>query len=226
MITRRPTLGALGAPQRGADGSFREPPWFTNCQPYQCGAPDQYITPQMMADCPFWGSRGVLNCSNPYCSVSPWCAGSQQQVSGGGTSTVVPPAPQGQAPVTPPASQTTPAAPPAQLNTGVPVTVQTDSGQSTIMMPAAMTPGTTDQALTPAMVRIPNIWDSLDPTRASQFEYRGLSRTFPPWISEAYRRSLAPRDSTAAAGDAGASGIPWWVWLAIGGAAYALRGKS
>ena len=94
-------------------------------------------------------------------------------------------------------------------------------------MPADLTPGTTDQALTPAMVRIPNIWDSLDPSAVSQFEYRGLSRTFPPWISQAYRRSLLPAVVAApgAGGDGGALGIPWWVWLAIGGTAYALRGK-
>lgn len=216
MPVLRRSLGGLGAPQMGADGTFREPPWSTDCQPYQCGAPAQYITDQMRRDCPFWGSPGVLNCSSVYCSPSPWCTG-------GGNTTAVPPASTPTPAPTAPAPQTAPAAAPPQPATSplAPVTVQTDTGPQIVMLPSDQVPG---GPLVPAIVHIPNIWDSLDPSAVSQFEYRGLSRTFPPWISAAYRRSLTPAAAPAGAGS-GIGNIPWWVWLAIGGTAYALRGS-
>jgi hypothetical protein len=197
------------------------------CYAAECGAPGLSSDQQLVcADNNYTAAKA--GCIDPTCapyrSQIPWC-------SGGGGSTAVPPSPAPTPAPQLPAAQTAPAAPPPPAapaaSKTVPVTVQTDTGQqTTILVPASQTPGTTDQALTPAMVHIPNIWDSLDPTKASQFEYRGLSRTLPPWISPAYRRSLMQAAAPApAAGDTGASGIPWWVWLAIGGTAYALRGK-
>jgi len=85
-----------------------------------------------------------------------------------------------------------------------------------------------DQSLVPVQVRIPNIWDLLDPTKASQFEYRGLSTSLPVWISLQYRRAQAAAAAAAAspAPAAGSvAGIPWWVLLAIGGTAYALSDR-
>jgi len=109
------------------------------------------------------------------------------------------------------------------------ITVETSNGQ--IEVPAEFVPGVSDGALIPARIHIPNIWDSLDPSKVSQFEYRGLATSLPSWISDRWRETLAPTLGPVAPGaDApapvAASGdIPLWVWAAIGAAAWAMREK-
>lgn len=216
-IGRRATLGAA---QHGADGTFREPPWFTDCFPWQCAAaPESAITPQMRADCPFWGPRGTLSCAAGGGFCAPWCA-----PAGPAPSTPGPSAPQVQQNVGAPPEQQpqTVTVPKSQ-----PVGVTVESAAGPVVVSSDYVPGNTDQSLVPIQVRIPNIWDLLDPTSASQFEYRGLSTALPSWISLEYRRAQAAKIAgpTPDAGGAALAGVPWWVWLAIGGAAYAMSDR-
>lgn len=204
----------LGAAQRGADGSFREPPWFTDCQPWQCGAPDSYITAQARADCPFWGPRGVLGCSSVMCSPSPWCAPAAPVTAGGGTVSTPVNASAPQPAVTAPAS-TTP------QPKAVAVTVESANGP--MVVSSDYVPGVADQSLTPVQIRIPNIWDLLDPSAVSQFEYRGLSTSLPVWISRQWRYQQAGGGASA---PATAAANPVWVFVAIGAAAYFLGGAT
>jgi hypothetical protein len=123
----------------------------------------------------------------------------------------------------PPEQQAKPDTTPAAAAVGVTV----ESAAGPVAVSSDLVPGYTDQALVPVQVRIPNIWDLLDPSAVSQFEYRGLSTALPVWISQQYRRqqaaAIAP--ATTAPADGSIAGIPWWVWLAIGGTAYAMSGK-
>jgi hypothetical protein len=104
-------------------------------------------------------------------------------------------------------------------------TVLTPSGPITV--PAAVVPSASGP-LTPAQIRIPSIWDSLDPSKLSQFEYRGLSLSLPSWISAAYRNSLAPATaSTTGVMALDLSAVPGWVWILILGALFLLsNGKA
>ena len=183
------------------------------CLPFQCGAQPSNLAARMW--CAFWGqSAAKSGCTDPACSPyrPSYCT----------------PAPA----VAPPAGVVKTAAPVTTSggggggggatgsgSGGAGVTVQTPGGP--ITMPAALLPGVTDVTLTPAMVQLPSIWDSLDPSKISQFEYRGISTSFPVWISEQYRDSLAPAPDQGAMGP---GGIPWWVFLAIAAAMYAFSG--
>lgn len=180
----------------------------------------------MRADCGFWGPRGTMHCNTPgaggFCN--PWC-----------TPAAAPPAAGPAAPPSgpvmqniPPENQPAPLTQQNQTPAAVPVTVETIAGPVTVS--SDFVPGNTDQALVPVQVRIPNIWDLLDPTKASQFEYRGLSTALPGWISLEYRRAQAAKIAAAGAPPAGSGGldlggVPWWVWLAIGGTAYYLSDR-
>jgi hypothetical protein len=97
------------------------------------------------------------------------------------------------------------------------VVVQTPTGPVTV--PATVVPGVASGTLTPAQIHIPNVWDSLDPSKLSQFEFRGLSLSLPSWISAAFRDSLVPRPVAAAGASLiDVSAVPGWVWLLILGA--------
>lgn len=127
----------------------------------------------------------------------------------------------------------TPAAPnPSTSPKVVSVDIQTPEGAATVQMPEDYIPGTADHELTPARVHIPNIWDSLDPTKSSQFDYRGLSRSLPVWISQSWRDTLsdaaAPPAPAPASFDpfAAAAEYPFLIYAAIGAAAWLLRDKK
>jgi len=111
----------------------------------------------------------------------------------------------------------------------VTVEIQTPDGAVSVAMPEEYIPGTADHDLTPARVRIPNIWDSLDPTKTSQFAYRGLARSLPVWISKDWRETLSAAAAPAApAVDplAAAAEMPFLAFVAIGAACWMLRDKK
>ena len=186
------------------------------CLPFQCGAQPSNLAARMW--CAFWGQASAKSaCTDPACApyrpsyctpapAAPVVKAAAAPAGGGGAA---------------PAGGGGGATGSGSGGTGV--TVQTPGGP--ITMPAALLPGVTDVTLTPAMVQLPSIWDSLDPSKISQFEYRGISTSFPVWISEEYRESLAPTP-TESAGMIGPGGIPWWVLLAIAAAIYGFSGKA
>jgi len=114
------------------------------------------------------------------------------------------------------------------------ITVETSEGP--VEISADFVPGVSDGSLTPVQIRIPNVWDSLDPSKQSQFEYRGLATSLPVWISDRWRQTLATAAGAVTPGSPipGAGGdpvavdgeIPLWVWAAIGAAAWMMRDKS
>lgn len=118
------------------------------------------------------------------------------------------------------------------------VTVQTADG-GTVEVAASDVPGVEDQALTvPTMVHVPNVWDSLDPTKESQFKFSGGPATaLPYWISDAWREKLATAASSgatmtpagptaAAAAPAGDAGVPLLGLALVAGIAWMLRDKK
>jgi len=144
------------------------------------------------------------------------------------------PAPSYSAPAPSAPAPSTPAAVGPQPNYStapkvVTVEIQTPDGAVSVAMPEEYIPGTADHDLTPARVRIPNIWDSLDPTKTSQFAYRGLARSLPVWISKDWRETLSAAAAPAApAVDplAAAAEMPFLAFVAIGAACWMLRDKK
>lgn len=217
-------------------GNARDPnqaPTLADCIPFQCGAQPSNVNAMI------WCSSYGMAQSRPSCTDSAcapfkpaWCP------SGAAVSAPAPPpvsAPVSPAAPTQPVQTSGPNAPPTDQ--GPPVTIQTPSGP--IQVPAGQVPGVTDQTLTPINITIPNIWDSLDPNKVSQFAYRGLATTLPVWISLAFRQRLAAR-----AAGSGAPGAPivappaasgsfldslassgGWIWLVILAALLLLRDK-
>jgi hypothetical protein len=119
------------------------------------------------------------------------------------------------------------------VQTSPKITVETSEGP--VEISADFVPGVSDGSLVPVQIRIPNVWDSLDPTKVSQFEYRGLSTSLPIWISDRWRKTLATAAGAVTPDSLipGAGGepvavdgeIPLWVWAAIGAAAWMMRDK-
>lgn len=68
--------------------------------------------------------------------------------------------------------------------------------------------------------RLPSLWDLLDPTKASQFTYRGLHTTMPTWISQRWIDEV--QQARRAAALPVESGFSWpgggdlrpWLWTA------------
>ena len=102
---------------------------------------------------------------------------------------------------------------------GPPVTVNTPGG-GTATVPASEAPTGTDASLSPVSIHVPNIWDSLDPSKVSQFQYRGQALSMPVWMSRQYLDQITPPSSPG--GDAAAvamitavRSVPWWIWVVI-----------
>lgn len=121
------------------------------------------------------------------------------------------------------------------VKTSPKITVETSEGP--VELAPEFVPGVSDGSLTPATIRIPNIWDQLDPTKVSQFEYRGTARTLPGWVSDKWRNTLATALAPLTPGSAvpGADaapvpvdggGVSLLVLVAIGGAAWMMRDKK
>jgi len=162
-------------------------------------------------------------CSSPYSSCTVPCP---SDTCGGGNAAACPGY---QAPAAPAPSVQTPAPGPASAPKVVTVEIQTPEGAVSVQMPEDYIPGTADHDLTPARVRIPNIWDSLDPTKQSQFAYRGVARSLPVWISKEWRETLSAAAATPApAVDplAAAAEMPFLAFVAIGAACWMLRDKK
>jgi hypothetical protein len=186
------------------------------CAPFQCGAQSSNIAARLW--CAFWGQAGARSaCTDPVCAPykPSYCTP---------PATAPPVVKAVAAPVSTVTTTTTTAAP-AGSGGDTHVTVETPGGP--VSMPAVLLPAVSDVTLTPAMVRIPNIWDSLDPSKISQFAYRGISTSFPVWISQQYRDSLAPASVEAPPMlGPGPGDIPWWVLVAIVAAMYMFSGRA
>ncbi len=161
-------------------------------------------------------------CNLPYTSCPIPCPA---DTCGGGNAAACPGG--APAPATPPPSPYSASPDAGKTVTSPKITVETSEGP--VEISADFVPGVSDGALTPAQIRIPNIWDQLDPTKTSQFDYRGLATSLPVWISDRWRETLntaaGPMAPPAPAGDpiAASSEVPLWVWAAIAAAAWAMR---
>ena len=172
------------------------------CMASQCGVP---LSDAQKYVCSVNGYAGVrAGCSDPQCV--PYR--SQLNCAAAAAASPVPVV---SSPATPTVQQ------PATQQQQKTVTVETPAGP--VQVPAVVVPGVSDVTLVPTTIRIPNIWDSLDPTKVSQFEFRGRSMTLPVWISAAYRRSLVPTGAAAPGAPTAVApfsfDIPGWVWLAL-----------
>jgi hypothetical protein len=214
---------------------------FNECLPYMCGAypgdtagryacaQDGYSGAQSPCSpmCqPFWSAISING--QPASSVcgayaAPAASAPSPSAPAPGQVTPVPatPAPSSQVVTTPAPAR------PADQNSGGAVslpkiTVETSAGP--VQVSADQVPGVSDLALSPAVnsVRIPNIWDQLDPSQVSQFAYRGLATSLPVFFSPNYRQflrdqaaltspSVQPAGSTLVL--AGSSWLPWIVLL-------------
>jgi len=180
------------------------------------------------------GFQRAYLCSSPYTTCSVPCP---SDTCGGGNASACPGYVAPQTPVNQVVNPTAPA-PAAKPSTDTAgksltspkITVETSEGP--IEVPAEFVPGVSDGALTPARIHIPNIWDSLDPSKVSQFEYRGLATSLPSWVSDRWRQTLAAALGPVTPGSdiPGGGGapspvngeIPVWVWAVIGAAAWAM----
>lgn len=187
------------------------PATAADCLPFACGAQASNLNARLW--CAFWGqARALSPCTDPSCAPfrPNYCT---PAASSAPVVTVAAPAGGGGAAGTGSSSSAGGGGGGVAIAT---TTVETSAGP--IEVPAASLPAVSDVTLTPAMVRLPSVWDSLDPSKASPFEYRGISTSFPPWISQEYRDSLAPAPAAPEVPQFG--GVPWWVWLAIAGALF------
>jgi hypothetical protein len=225
MIVRLGAAGGYNGPVpiydyygRLRDGNTAPSP--ADCLPFQCGAQTGNLAAHYW--CAFYGRSGNFSgCTDSQCADfrPSYCAPAAVAAA-----IVAPPS---TAPPPSPVSIPTPSIPTAPLpsqsgdnnpssNTGT-ITVQTPAGP--VQVPAASVPEAS--LTTPAKISVPNIWDSLDPTKASQFDYRGLSTSIPSWMSASFVASLTPQPAPAPASifSAAAGSVPIWVWVLIAGAA-------
>jgi hypothetical protein len=211
-------------------GNTRDPnsaPSDADCLPFQCGASNNLAA---ILWCSFYGkSRSRAGCVDPECAgfrpsfCPPVYAPAAAPAAS--PSPLLGPAPMAPASAPPPVAQPTQQTP-TPAPKPKPVTVETSTGP--VVVSSDVVPGVADLQLVPAQVRVPNIWDSLDPSKASLFAYRGLQRSLPVWIGRNYRRSLLDASGSAASpagANASGDGLPWVVWAVILGTAWALRDK-
>jgi hypothetical protein len=201
-------------------------PSAADCLPFQCGMQTGNMAARYW--CAYYGRSGnISGCTDSRCANfrPTYCA-----PAAAAAKIVAPPT---TAPPPSPVSIPTPSIPTAPFPTqgdnnppanGGTITVETPAGP--VQVAAASVPEAS--LTTPAKISVPNIWDSLDPSKASQFDYRGLSTSLAPWMSAAFANSLAPAPAPPASifAPVMAGSIPIWVWALIVGAAIYFSGKK
>ncbi|PJF28490.1 MAG: hypothetical protein CUN53_00115 [Phototrophicales bacterium] len=194
-------------------------PSADTCISLQCGMPGSV---DLRFACSQAGYVGSRSCGDPACL--PWldnlrslgiCAPASAPSTS--TSTTPTPAPSTSTSTTPtlaPPLPPPPAAPVQVIQSGrvvtldpitTPVQVKRDEPDATPLVQDG-TPAT----MVPAAVRLPNIWDRLDPSKPSLLWREGPARALPVWASAQFADSLRP----VPAADPEAPGgqlSPWWI---------------